>query len=169
MATPSNSIPLPNNPTVVGAINNAPLPAKPTSAPMRPLRTADNQSMSRDPLLAGPLPQSVQQEAQSRLPFRPNNGNPRGANNMPRYPVPQAPSSQAYYNALSGQQSNLGRYRPPTLAGDGNNPLNWNDYGGYSYNLPNAFGPTPQRGVGPYGGYPSYLQPNWMNLLPGGG
>lgn len=131
----------------------------------------------------------IQSQIQRNLPFTPNNGNPNGANNMPgRYPVPQRPQQgaqmpsqarRAYLNNVSGQQSDLGRYRPPTLAGNGNDPMNWNDYGGYDYNLPSAYGPTPNtpNSQGPYGGYPSYLQPNWMYgvgsaprpLLPGGG
>lgn len=106
---------------------------------------------------------------------------PNLPNNASRYPVPQfaqqpysqgaiaqrpSPERQTYINGISGQQADLGRYRPPTLAGDGNNPMNWNDYGGYAYNLPYAFGPTQQRGnanSGPYGGYPSYLVPSWNN------
>lgn len=138
----------------------------------------------------------LQSEIQRRLPFVVNNGNPGGANNMApspgnsmsqtgnlppgRYPVPrqpqpvgQNPSAQrrAYLNQVSGQQADLGRYRPPTLAGNGNDPMNWNDYGGYDYNLPSSFGPTPNSPSrpGPYGGYPQYLQPNWRNMLPGGG
>lgn len=42
------------------------------------------------------------------------------------------PPSQGY---MGGQFSNAGRYRPPTMDGS----QNWNDYGGYNYNLPNAF------------------------------
>lgn len=137
---------------------------------------------SADPLL------NIQQNAQQNIPGTPNNGNPQGANNMSRvgnlprgrYPVPQQPQPvgqnpsdlrRAYLNQVSGQQSDLGRYRPPTLAGNGNDPMNWNDYGGYDYNLPSAYGPTPNTATrpGPYGGYPTYLQPNWRNMLPGGG
>lgn len=47
-----------------------------------------------------------------------NNGNPGGA-----------------YN----QQSNQGRYRPPTIQTPGQN-TQWNDSGGYSYNIPNSNG-----------------------------
>lgn len=44
------------------------------------------------------------------------------------------------YPSWSGQQPTVGRYRPPTLGANGSDPTNWNDYGGYSYNVPNAFG-----------------------------
>lgn len=228
MATPSNTYTNPG--TVAGG-----KPMYPT--PMRPTRTPDAQSPTpQTPMSADPLFQNVYQRAQENLPQQPNNGNPRGANNMPsmlqgmmggvdrnsfnsalrgaynrggsyqnasmeeqrladanpsgrgnsvsaqlanmqqglmgrpgagqQYPLPQY--TQQQINMLSGQQSNLGRYRPPTLAGDGNNPMNWNDAGGYAYNLPYAFGPRAQNGAGPYGGYPSYLLPNWRTT-PGWG
>lgn len=57
-------------------------------------------------------------------------GNPGGVYNT----APQI--RPGYY----GQQANQGRYRPPTLGGDGSNPGNWNDFGGYSYNVPNHYG-----------------------------
>lgn len=59
-------------------------------------------------------------------------GNPGGV-----YNTPVAPQIQPGYY---GQQVNQGRYRPPTLGGDGTDPTNWNDYGGYSYNVPNHYG-----------------------------
>ena len=52
-------------------------------------------------------------------------------------PMPQ------FAGEWGGQHPGLGRYRPPTLMGDGSDPNKWNDSGGYRYNLPNAFGPTP--------------------------
>lgn len=202
-----------------GGPSNLPVTATiaPTTAATKPV----SRFTPADPLFqTAPLPANtkpltpdgqIQQNIQTNLPFTPNNGNPNGANNMPtydatampvpsRYPVPQRPQQgtqmpsqarRAYLNNVSGQQSDLGRYRPPTLAGNGNDPMNWNDYGGYDYNLPSAYGPTPNTpySQGPYGGYasqryPSYLQPNWMNnvgsaprpmypgdplLFPGGG
>ena len=148
-------------------LQQAPLPAMANTKPLTP----DGQ---------------MQQNIQTNLPFLPNNGNPGGANNMPQFRQQPSPQRRAYLNQVSGQQSDLGRYRPPTLAGDGNDPTNWNDYGGYDYNLPSAYGPTPNtpNSQGPYGGYPQYLQPNWMRgvgsaprpfypnspmLFPGGG
>ena len=71
--------------------------------------------------------------------------------------------SQGY---MGGQQPYSGRYRPPMMNGQGN----WMDYGGYNYNLPNAFGSYPGYGQGnpnsPYydEGYGSYY-----GLPPGGG
>ena len=78
-------------------------------------------------------------------------GNPGGVNNT-RAPVNYGYSQDADYGVYrGGQNPNLGRYVPPTLAGDGANPLAWNQSsGGYSYNLPNDYGPYPWRG-GPNG------------------
>jgi hypothetical protein len=58
------------------------------------------------------------------------------------YPTPQGPVYRG------GQDPRLGRYRPPQMnyGNDG-----WADQGGYSYNLPNPFGPYPNFGQGPYG------------------
>lgn len=53
-------------------------------------------------------------------------GNPMGVYNS-------APSS-------GQQQGNLGRYRPPTYTQGPNNQQNWNDQGGYEYNVPNSYG-----------------------------
>lgn len=49
------------------------------------------------------------------------------------------PLSSMYPNFQGGQSPSLGRYQPPTM-GDGGG---WQGQGGYSYNLPNAFGPYP--------------------------
>lgn len=75
-------------------------------------------------------------------------------NNDPRFqhyaqqgfPQPsfQPPQQQPLYRG--GQDPRLGRYRPPQLVNGA-----WQDNGGYSYNLPNPFGPYPMFGQGPYG------------------
>lgn len=168
----------PNVYTTPGAPSTLPMTATVNTKPL----TLDSQSSltPADPMFGGsaPLPMTapnrpvgsmgdIQNQIQRNLPFTPNNGNPQGANNMPSRPQfnqQPTPERRAYLNNVSGQQSDLGRYRPPTLAGNGNDPMNWNDYGGYDYNLPSAYGPTPNSPYsrGPYGGYPSYLQPNWM-------
>jgi hypothetical protein len=65
-------------------------------------------------------------------------------------PYPGQPLTQEGYNMntyYGGQNPNLGRYRPPQMNLGGG----WNDQGGYNYNLPNAFGPYPNFGMGPYG------------------
>lgn len=90
---------------------------------------------------------------QQGSPNRGGSGNPGGVHNTA--PRPAAPPSspgqydqmvgqpnQGYQNLYGGQNPQLGRYRPPTMGGDGSNPNNWNDYGGYAYNLPNNFGPV---------------------------
>lgn len=52
-------------------------------------------------------------------------------------------------NYYGGQSQGAGRYRPPTMEGG-----RWQDYGGYNYNLPNAFGSYPGYGQGnPYSQY----------------
>lgn len=57
-----------------------------------------------------------------------------------------APPQQQGPMYRGGQDPRLGRYRPPQMVnGD------WQDTGGYSYNLPNPFGPYPMFGQGPYG------------------
>lgn len=163
----------------------------------------------------------VMRNAQNRLPYSPNNGNPRGANNMPgqrnnpyqTQPMPpgfgsfdnqgQASQNEMFYqdptgrmtfiperyrnrmkpnqtqptqqfsqNAywqggrgpgqnpygmyppsqgyMGGQQPYAGRYRPPMMGPGGD----WQDWGGYNYNLPNAFGSYPGYGQGnPYSPY----------------
>ena len=106
-----------------------------------------------------PLPsggvQGIQQQAQSNVPYQGMfNGNPGGANNM-RSP----PSWQ--------QQQNLGRYVPPTMTG-GNGQWNtnqWNNSGGYNYNLPGSYG-SPQGGgqFAPMPGqFGQYMQPNQLS------
>lgn len=67
-------------------------------------------------------------------------GHPQGryANN------PYRPGNAGYYG---GQSAGAGRYRPPMMDGYGG----WQDFGGYNYNLPNAFGSYPGYGQGnPY-------------------
>lgn len=93
------------------------------------------------------IQQWIQQDMDNLRPTA-NNGNPGGANNSPVAPQPQgygyAPDSRlgAFYN---GQNTNLGRYRPPMIssmgggAGYGQGPT-WQDHGGYAYNLPNHYG-----------------------------
>lgn len=48
------------------------------------------------------------------------NGNPNGAYNQ--------------------QRQDLGRYRPPTIQSVNNGQSQWNDQGGYEYNVPNSYG-----------------------------
>lgn len=90
--------------------------------------------------------------AQAGSPNRGGSGNPGGVHNTsPGRPSP-APNNdylaqldqmyQNYYNYYNGQNPALGRYRPPTMGGNGSDPNNWNDYGGYAYNLPTNFGPA---------------------------
>ncbi len=87
--------------------------------------------------------------AQAGSPNRGGSGNPGGVHNTsPGRPQPaQTPDylaqlDQMYQNYYNGQNPALGRYRPPTMGGDGSDPRNWNDYGGYAYNLPTNFGPA---------------------------
>lgn len=63
-------------------------------------------------------------------------GNPGGA-----YNAPQTLGQRPQFNR-GGQQQGLGRYRPPTMRFDGQ----WDDTDGYSYNLPNSFGPSERYG-----------------------
>lgn len=106
-----------------------------------------------------PLPfggvQGIQQQAQSNVPYQGMfNGNPGGANNMGSPPSWQ-------------QQQNLGRYVPPTMTG-GNGQWNtnqWNNSGGYNYNLPGSYG-SPQGGgqFAPMPGqFQQYMQPNMLS------
>lgn len=87
--------------------------------------------------------QSIQRSAQQRVPFQGQfNGNPRGAANMPRNSNmnPFGFPGQGMAPAWS-QQTNLGRYRPPTMNGMGGyNSNQWNDMGGMDYNLPGSYG-----------------------------
>lgn len=72
-------------------------------------------------------------------------GNPGTVNNT-RFPGQSDRVNYYWRNggptAGSGQRPDLGRYVPPTMR-DGNN---WNNRGGYAYNLPNSFGPRPDFG-----------------------
>ena len=70
-------------------------------------------------------------------------------------PFGMYPSMGQYGN----QQSNLGRYRPPTMNGG-----TWSDNGGYAFNIPNAFGSTGLNYMSGFGGLPfnpfmGYSQP----------
>jgi hypothetical protein len=96
-----------------------------------------------------PLPQGgvqnqqLQQRAQANVPYQGQfNGNPRGAANMPNNP--QGFRGQGQAPAWS-QQTNLGRYAPPTMTqfgggAGGFNSNQWNNQGGYDYNLPGSYG-----------------------------
>lgn len=90
---------------------------------------------------SAPLPRNqqggpqVQANIQQQVPNQGQfNGNPNGAYNQGFTGQGNAPAWQ--------QQTNLGRYRPPTMRG-GNGQWNsnvWNDFGGYDYNLPGSYG-----------------------------
>lgn len=89
-------------------------------------------------------------------------GNPGTTNNMEQRTYrPASP----YFG--SGQRPDLGRYVPPTMR-DGNN---WNDRGGYAYNLPNSYGPRPDFGEfnSPYAQVPRYGAPGNTRGGRGGG
>lgn len=61
------------------------------------------------------------------------------------------------FNSMGGQNPELGRYRPPMMGKGGG----WQDQGGYSYNLPNSFGPyygAPMSGFPGGGGIPPWMQ-----------
>jgi len=87
------------------------------------------------------------------------NGNPRGVYNTNFMGQGNAPSSI--------QQTNLGRYVPPTMTG-GNGQWNtnqWNNSGGYNYNLPGSYG-SPQGGgqFAPMPGqFGQYMFPNQLS------
>lgn len=125
--------------------------------------------------LAKPMPigqaQSVQGQVQRNVQAMvPNqgqyNGNPRGANNMGQsYGYAPTPYNMNYQG---GQSSQLGRYTPPTMQQGSAflqqglyNSNQWNNQGGYQYNLPNSYGQTGlnyQQGMAMYpqfqqGGY----------------
>lgn len=105
--------------------------------------------------------QRMQEQLQQNTPYSANNGNPQGANNMGsemgslvnrnRASVIPQKNPNVY---RGGQEQGIGRYRPPTMTGNGQ----WQDNDPYSYNLPNAFG-----------SYPGYSQgnPNGMQGGPG--
>ena len=107
--------------------------------------------------LTGGYPQGqVQQQAQQNVPYQGMyNGNPGGAYNMPsrnqgnmnqQYGYAPSPYNMQYQG---GQSAQLGRYTPPTMQ-QGNaflqqglyNSNQWNNNGGYQYNLPNSYGQT---------------------------
>lgn len=67
--------------------------------------------------------------------------------------------SQGVGGQYGTQQGNLGRYRPPTMSGNGG----WNDNGGYAYNLPNAYGST---GLGYMSGLGDRFSPWQGNMNP---
>lgn len=67
--------------------------------------------------------------------------------------------SQGVGGQYGTQQGNLGRYRPPTMNGNGG----WNDSGGYAYNLPNAYGST---GLGYMSGLGNMFSPWQGNMNP---
>lgn len=67
--------------------------------------------------------------------------------------------SQGVGGQYGTQQGNLGRYRPPTMNGNGG----WNDSGGYAYNLPNAYGST---GLGYMSGLGNMFNPWQGNMNP---
>lgn len=102
----------------------------------------------------------LQQNAQRMVPNPGQfNGNPRGVYNTNFMGQGNAPSSI--------QQTNLGRYVPPTMTG-GNGQWNtnqWNNSGGYNYNLPGSYG-SPQGGgqFAPMPGqFGQYMFPNQLS------
>ena len=89
-----------------------------------------------------------------------NSGNPM----QPIFNTTFPTNGAQYTDPYGGQNPNLGRYTPSTIAnaGSGGSPQWNNNMGGYSYNLPNAYGGY--QGVGLYG------QQNWLqDYLAGGG
>lgn len=107
--------------------------------------------------LTGGYPQGqVQQQAQQNVPYQGMyNGNPGGAYNMPsrsqgnmnqQYGYAPSPYNMQYQG---GQSAQLGRYVPPTMQPGSAflqqglyNSNQWNNNGGYQYNLPNSYGQT---------------------------
>jgi len=124
----------------------------------------NNQTNSNaKPMYTGPAPLTggypqgqIQQQAQQKVPYQGMyNGNPGGAYNMPsrnqgnmnqQYGYAPSPYNIQYQG---GQSAQLGRYTPPTMQ-QGNaflqqglyNSNQWNNNGGYQYNLPNSYGQT---------------------------
>lgn len=103
----------------------------------------------------------LQQNAQRMVPNPGQfNGNPRGAYNTNFMGQGNAPSYM--------QQTNLGRYTPPTMQDGGRYGFNsnqWNNSGGYNYNLPGSYG-SPQGGgqFAPMPGqFQQYMQPNQLS------
>lgn len=121
-----------------------------------------------------PLPQGgvqnqqLQQRAQGNVPFQGRyNGNPRGAANMPRNNNPFGFQGQGQAPAWS-QQTNLGRYRPPTMTqfggnAGGFNSNQWNDFGGMDYNLPGSYGSP--LGQGQFAPMPGQFMQQYMQLM----
>jgi hypothetical protein len=103
-----------------------------------------------------PLQQNVQRMVPNPGQF---NGNPRGVYNT---------NFQGQGNAPSYiQQTNLGRYTPPTMTG-GNGQWNtnqWNNSGGSNYNLPGSYGsPAGQGQFAPMPGqFQQYMFPNQLS------
>lgn len=108
---------------------------------------------------------------QRHLMPRPTVPQPQGRFNNDYY-APGDPSRNPYMgfrgdaNYYGGQALGTGRYRPPTMDTQGN----WNDFGGYNYNLPNAFGSYPGYGQGnPYSPFFEQGYGGFFGLPPRGG
>ena len=124
----------------------------------------NNQTNSNaKPMYTGPAPLTggypqgqIQQQAQQKVPYQGMyNGNPGGAYNMPsrnqgnmnqQYGYAPSPYNMQYQG---GQSAQLGRYTPPTMQPGSAflqqglyNSNQWNNNGGYQYNLPNSYGQT---------------------------
>ena len=84
--------------------------------------------------------QSMMQQMLQRAPTGQSNG-PGG--------LPQLQGMLDIYRG--GQNPALNRYQPPQMQGGNMQWGNGQQQGPYSYNLPNAFGPYPNFGQGPYG------------------
>lgn len=104
---------------------------------------------------------TLQQNIQQRVPNQGQfNGNPRGVYNTNFRGQGNAPSYM--------QQTNLGRYVPPTMSDGGRfgfNSNQWNNFGGYDYNLPGSYG-SPQGGgqFAPMPGqFTQYMNPNMLS------
>ena len=104
----------------------------------------------------------LQQNAQQMVPNMGQfNGNPRGVYNTNFQGQGNAPSYL--------QQTNLGRYVPPTMQqwgpNGGFNSNQWNNQGGWNYNLPGSYGsPQGQGQFAPMPGqFAQYMQPNQLS------
>lgn len=120
----------------------------------------NNQTNSNaKPMYTGPAPREggypqgqIQQQAQQNVPYQGMyNGNPGGAYNMPSRMNQQYGYAPSPYNMQyqGGQSPQLGRYIPPTMQPGSAflqqglyNSNQWNNNGGYQYNLPNSYGQT---------------------------
>lgn len=124
--------------------------------------------------------QQLQQRAQQQVPYQGQfNGNPRGANNMQQrtqqggnFQANQGFQGQGQAPAWQ-QQTNLGRYTPPTMGpggpqNGGYNSNTWNNQGGMDYNLPGSYGsPLGQGQFAPMPGqFQQYLQQMMMTMQP---